>query len=88
MKQPNVKIKYENRYVLFLDILGFKKLVEETAKDDTNTKMEKLHDTLSIIQTFSKTKRTERTATQFSDSIVISFAKKNDSELIYLLEKL
>lgn len=88
MQKNHPNIKYENRYVLFLDILGFKKLVQDTENDDTNTKIKKLHNTLSIIQTFAKSKPMQRTATQFSDSIVISFIQENDSELIYLLDEI
>lgn len=85
--KSNINMKYENRYVLFLDILGFKKLVQETEIDDTKVKA--LHTALSIIRGFATSgAKLPRNATQFSDSIVISFTDENNSELILLLDEI
>jgi hypothetical protein len=80
-------MKYDNRYVLFLDILGFKKLVLESEQDKTNSKMKDLHTALSIIQGFTDGK-SSRKATQFSDSIVISFRQEDNYDLVKLLDEI
>lgn len=83
------KIKYENRYVLFLDILGFKKLIKDTETDLNQSKVNDLYYALSIIQKFSLGEPfIPRNTTQFSDSIVISFNDDNKLELIYLFDEI
>lgn len=83
------KIKYENRYVLFLDILGFKKLIQDTETDLTQDKANDLYSALSIIQGFKIGEAIiPRNVTQFSDSIVISFNDDNKLELIHLFDEI
>jgi hypothetical protein len=68
-------IKYENKIVCFIDILGFRNLVNDTEKDP-----QKVYDILSDIRTaitdWSKvaiSQNIDLKITQFSDSIVFSF---------------
>lgn len=86
---------YENRIVLFLDILGFKKIIEETM-DKENENFEKTSFLIETINEMTKIagitpKETTKNVTQFSDSIVISF-KENDTKeipkLFYNLQRL
>lgn len=76
---------YENRIVLFLDILGFKKIIEETEiKGQENTDQ-----TTFLIETIKEMKEavnltsteTTKNVTQFSDSIVVSFAENDQKEI-------
>jgi hypothetical protein len=75
---------YENRIVLFLDILGFKKIIDATVEkgQDQSDKIEKLYETLRVIgEEVSKiNKGTSKVITQFSDSIVVSFEENDTSE--------
>lgn len=72
---------YEKRFVLFLDILGFQKIIEETEKNDKpqNDKIEELIIALKEMgnAVSAMPKETSKRVTQFSDSIVVSF-KDND----------
>jgi len=75
-------MQYENRIVLFLDILGFQKIIDETVDklEDKQERIEKLYKSLLTIKAeVSKEKGTSKVVTQFSDSIVVSF-KENDSK--------
>ena len=83
---------YEDRYCLFLDILGFQSLVESSAnfrKEDPETKsLCSLLEALRIIkegvnykdavEVSGKIKHTSRKVSQFSDSVIISY-KKDES---------
>ena len=79
---------YENRIVLFLDILGFKKIIEETEIKG----QENVDQTSFLIETIKEMKEavnltsteTTKNVTQFSDSIVVSFAE-NDQKEIWIL---
>lgn len=80
-------MKYENRIVLFLDILNFKNLVDATVdKDDKDIgeKIKELHDAVSdlrqsVMTPISLSNKYSRRVTQFSDSLVISI-KEDDTE--------
>ncbi|WP_322549136.1 hypothetical protein [Flavobacterium psychraquaticum] len=80
---------YEKRFVLFLDILGFQKIIEETEKNE-EPQNEKIEELILALKEMVKTvspmpKETSKIVTQFSDSIVVSF-KDNDlkeSELFF-----
>lgn len=87
LKMSQIKNVYEERIVLFLDIMGFKELVKESS-DNIET-FNKIKTTVRIIrQTFKITKKTkERTITQFSDSIVVSFLISEKGEVAFLLAK-
>jgi len=81
---------YENRVVLFLDILGFKNIIDKTynssTDDDIPTNIFELYDVLlSMTNDFvTNNKKTSKVVTQFSDSIVISF-KEDENEGIFIL---
>ena len=86
---------YENRIVLFLDILGFKKIIEETI-DKENENINKTSFLIETINEMIKSaeltlKETTKNVTQFSDSIVISFKEDDTKEipkLFFNLQKL
>ena len=81
-------MKYEYKYVLFLDILGFKKIIEATYDKDTDNENEikRLYDVLKTVKDIAGSKRPDKNVTQFSDSIVISFNDANNYEFLYLLD--
>ncbi len=76
-------MNYQNRFVIFIDILGFKEKIKATIDESRNDKPELIHAVANAMKLtpllfeggigmkkyFSKSKR----VTQFSDSIVISF---------------
>ena len=83
-------MKYDNRVVLFLDILGFKKHVLETidrererpsAEVDNEAKIKELHSILTRMGKIASEggNGIDIMTTQFSDSIVISFPSDNPS---------
>ncbi|SNR67015.1 hypothetical protein [Lutibacter flavus] len=75
---------YENRYVLFLDILGFKKIIEETENEKGQTeKIENLIEALTEMKRIVSRmpKKTSKIVTQFSDSIVVSFKEDDVKEI-------
>jgi len=86
---------YENRIVLFLDLLAFKKQINETIKDDreifekTSFIIETIKEMTDVAQ--ESPKKTSKVVTQFSDSIVISFKsddKKEIPKIFFVLQKL
>jgi len=80
---------YQNRFVLFLDILGFKAILDQTidkkGNDNTNV-IRKTHNILSYLREAIGSKpneqvpKTSRIVTQFSDLIVISFLEDDEKE--------
>lgn len=88
-KNAKASIAYEDRLCLFLDILGFKAMIDETAKDpDKSAKtsyrpmtIQRVHGALSAINEAMRFAlpgvgdlvNTTKTVTQFSDSIVVSY---------------
>lgn len=88
---------YENRIVLFLDILGFKKIIEETVeKENDSSGKEIIEKTSFLIETINEMtkvasltpKETTKNVTQFSDSIVISFKADDEKEIPSLFHNL
>lgn len=90
---------YENRIVFFLDILGFKKIVEETVQRTKQSEEEIAEKTSFLIETMNEMTKlaqlspgeTSKVVTQFSDSIVISFKADDQEEipgLFYSLQRL
>lgn len=76
---------YEKRFVLFLDILGFKKIIEETEKNEV-PQQAKISDLIIALKEMKKIvsrmpKETSKIVTQFSDSIVVSFKENDISEI-------
>jgi len=78
---------YEERIVLLLDILGFREMIESSAeKTEEIDKIKKA--ILTIREVFDIAQTThERTITQFSDSIVVSFLISEKGEVAFLLSK-
>lgn len=85
--------QYEERYCLFLDILGFQSHIEDTASTKTKSKQsmtfaslksaldqisEGVHYREHLVEDRSKTIVSSREVTQFSDSVIISY-KKNET---------
>lgn len=82
-------IHYEERYCLFLDILGFKDIVEQSAQPDTKVKsanhpiggvyfsLKKIASSLkykaAVVGAHGVMKPSSRVVTQFSDSVVVSY---------------
>lgn len=81
-------MKYENRIVLFLDILNFKNLVDATVDSndrDIEVKIKELHDAVSdlrqgVMNPISLSNKYSRRVTQFSDSLVISIKEDDNQE--------
>lgn len=81
---------YEKRFVLFLDILGFKKIIDETEKN-VEQQNEKIIELIQALKEMTNIvsrmpKETSKIVTQFSDSIVVSF-KENDIKEIFVFLK-
>lgn len=78
------QINYENRIVLFLDFLGFKKMVDKSDKEDN---IEIIVNAINLVRsTFNITlKSKERNVTQFSDSLVVSFLINERGQVLKLL---
>lgn len=68
-----MKAKYENRLVLFLDVLGFKNLIDNSVQD--NDVFDNIYQAVYEIHTYENKsgKISSREVTTFSDSIVISY---------------
>lgn len=76
-------MKYENRIIAYIDILGFKNLIKETEE-----KKKDLKDISLILETVMepfKSPIDERDITQFSDLIVISFNIDKAGEILKTL---
>jgi hypothetical protein len=91
-------MNYENRIVAFIDILGFRALLDETvAKDGTDDPKridDVIHAYTSIREIWDLDKKSEthrlstyssKKVTIFSDSIVVSFIAEEPSEVFYTL---
>lgn len=79
-------VNYENRVVLFLDILGFSEIIENTVDKNEEEIASKTQFLIDLIGKMTKVanstpKNSSKVVTQFSDSIVISF-KEDDREEI------
>jgi hypothetical protein len=87
--------KYENRIVLFLDILDFKNIIEKRTLQKHNDKIvdnpqgiTQLYNCLKIIRehlNIGAQLDNSKRITQFSDSIVISFYVKENGEIFNLI---
>lgn len=85
-------MKYENRVVLFLDILGFKNVIDKTVDKndiDNENNIQLLYDAISQMYsevTWQPSNLTSRVITQFSDSIVLSFLIDDSNEVIQFFD--
>lgn len=80
-----MKREFEKRAVLFLDIMGFRKMVESCEIKPEN--IERIFNVLSIIKTHFK-EYPDILKVQFSDSIVISFRADDNGAVIELIGSL
>ena len=68
---------YENRIVLFLDILGFQKIIDETEEKEVTikSKVDDVYNAIYAMRGFIEQVElgTSKQVTQFSDSIILSF---------------
>jgi len=84
-------MKYENRIVCFIDILGFKNIVANTVdgEDDNETEILKINNLLlrarNILDIDTEKVSKSKIVTQFSDSLVISFNVNEESEIFWTL---
>jgi hypothetical protein len=78
--------RYERRFILFLDFLGFRELVKRTAKeDDLLPHMVKAMDRVGEIGSDDAEFYRSQQITQFSDSIVVSYRVEESSAVFDLL---
>ncbi|QXJ49273.1 hypothetical protein KIV12_05715 [Bacillus altitudinis] len=85
--------QYEHRYIVFIDILGFKNFVEESEENEDQLK--NIHEALNYISRIKREndegtlslKDMGKEVTVFSDSIVISMPVSNNSEGWILLNE-
>lgn len=84
-------MKYQKRVVLFLDILGFRKIIEQTidpkTDEDIADSIDSLYQTLlSLTESVgSPGKNSSKVVTQFSDSIVVSFQEEEEKGVLTLI---
>lgn len=85
-------MRYEDRIVAFIDILGFQKLIGETVKDGTDNteKIDTIAHAIEIIRgpiigDPEHVIGSSKVVTQFSDSLVISFHISEESKVFYTL---
>ena len=89
-------MNYENRIVLFLDILGFKSIIGKTVNknEDNEKEIQLLYSTLKRIGSFIREnfkrrnknwKNNNARVTQFSDSIIVSFIENDEYVLLNLI---
>lgn len=101
IKKTKEPAAYEERLCLFLDILGFKAMIEETVKDvDQSTKTS--HRKMTVPQVYSALNaineamtfdlpglssmvKTTKRVTQFSDSIVVSYRMSEPGAVFEML---
>lgn len=90
-------MNYENRIVLFLDILGFRAIIDKTfdKQEDNTDGIQKLYSKLEEIRGFLNARLKQKEifqdrnfslrVTQFSDSIIISFINDDNTTLLKLI---
>lgn len=83
-------IAYEDRVVAFIDIIGFKELVEASAKvtSSPNQKLDRILKVLNIInmRMRDESDSPDKRVTAFSDNVVVSYAAATTSAAFYLIE--
>lgn len=95
--------KYERRLVAFIDVLGFKNIIEKTIKDETQVDaitnfISEVRDDFCVserkISKYKKEGRRNpnevltRKVTQFSDSLVVSYRENEESAVFHMLHTL
>lgn len=74
---------YEQRIILFLDILGFREIVTETKENAA--KLQSLLAAIDLIRDMWDNARGSKQVSQFSDSIVVSYLLTEESAAFYLV---
>lgn len=78
---------YEDRLILFIDFLGFKEVVETTATDPTA--LGRLIDALNEIGSMGELPAvSSQRVTQFSDSVVLSYAVNEESGAFWMINEI
>lgn len=83
-------MNYEKRVCCFIDILGFKKHIEETVTESGEDSIEKIKSIKSILKLSKRITKDNglsksKVITYFSDSIVISYKYDEPGQLFYTL---
>ena len=85
------KIKYQDRVVCFLDMLGFKKHIDSTVTRTGRNRSVNIDNIISAIDRIryysdtDKPQEDSKRVTQFSDSVVISFLANEESGVFHSL---
>ncbi len=89
MKRPTSKpeLLYEDRLILFIDFLGFKEIVGTTPSDPTA--LGRLIDALDEIGSMGEMPAfSSQRVTQFSDSVVLSYAVNEESGAFWMINEI
>lgn len=86
-------MNYEDRIVAFIDVLGFRAMVNDTVDakgNDDQTKIQRIYDAYEVIQdnwrgSSSGLEKTSKKTTIFSDCIVVSVAENEASQVFWTL---
>lgn len=86
-------MKYQNRFVIFIDILGFKEKIKNTVNADGSDNLALIGEMVNAIKLYPTVFDTSddnkyfksRRVTQFSDSIIISFELNDPADWFYAL---
>lgn len=101
MKHKNITfihMKYEQRIIAYIDILGFSEMIKHTDREDhPDTSQQQLDDLLTVISTIKNHMNTAATKrvlqgscciTMFSDTVVLSLPKAQSAKVIAMFEVL
>lgn len=84
---PKIGIQYEERLILFIDFLGFKEIVGKTAHDPAA--LTRLIDALNDIGRMGEHGAfASQRVTQFSDSVVLSYAANEESGTFWMINEI
>lgn len=84
---PKPAPRYEDRLILFIDFLGFKEIVGTTVSD--SAALSRLIDALNEIGSMGDTPAaSSQRVTQFSDSVVLSYAVNEKSGVFWMINEI
>lgn len=87
MATPRSGTQYEERLILFIDFLGFKEIVGRTASDPAA--LTRLIDALNDIGRMGEHNAfASQRVTQFSDSVVLSYAANEESGAFWMINEI
>ena len=88
-------MNYENRVILFLDILGFKSEVDKTINKDNSDNAENIGKLYRVLRNMNRVINPQKKVgnnsiviTQFSDSIIVSFLEEDVEKIFELLKNI